>query len=208
MSGNWHVLGTRGCGSVIVEAALLLAGISFTREEVDYDAPGPARDRLRALNPLGQVPTVILSNGEVMTESLAMIQLIDDLAPSAGLVPRASDPSRAAYLRWSQFVVAAIYPTFTYGDQPEKWIGEHGPLLRSATDEHRKTLYRQMEKVGGAPYFLGEKRTAMDLYLAAMTHWRPGRAWFEAECPKLLACAVDVTKAPELQALFATNFDA
>ena len=35
----WRVLGCRGCGSAIVEAALVLAGIPYEREEVDYDEP-------------------------------------------------------------------------------------------------------------------------------------------------------------------------
>ena len=66
MTQPWRMIGCRGCGSAIAEAALVLAGVPFDREEVDYNQKGPARDRLFALNPLGQVPTVVLPDGTVM----------------------------------------------------------------------------------------------------------------------------------------------
>ena len=68
----WTLLAARGCGSTIVEAALVLAGVAYDREEIDYATPGPGRDRLRALNPLGQVPTVVAPGGQVLTESAAL----------------------------------------------------------------------------------------------------------------------------------------
>ena len=52
----WRVLGCRGCGSAIVEAALVLAKIPYEREEADY-ATKEGHDRLVQLNPLAQVPT-------------------------------------------------------------------------------------------------------------------------------------------------------
>jgi GST-like protein len=52
MSETYRLLG-RGCGSFIVEAAFRLAEGSYEYEEVDYDEPGPARERLFALNPVG-----------------------------------------------------------------------------------------------------------------------------------------------------------
>ena len=55
---TWRVLGCRGCGSAIVEAALTLAGIAYEREEVNYDS-AEGRARLLELNPLAQVPTAL-----------------------------------------------------------------------------------------------------------------------------------------------------
>src|SRR5690349_20331026 len=97
---EWLVIGTRGCGSVLVESALTLADIPYTHEEVDYATPSPARDRLLALNPLGQVPTLITPDGAVMTESAAVVLHLDELAPEAKLLPRPGDPLRRDALRW------------------------------------------------------------------------------------------------------------
>jgi len=60
------------------------------------------------------------------------------------------------------------------------------PQLRKTTDERCKTLWRFLEQQAGAPYFLGERMTALDVYIRVMTNWRPGAAWFEAETPRLL----------------------
>ena len=90
-------------------------------EEVDYTQDGPERDRLLALNPLGQVPTLVLPNDEVMTESAAIILLLHDRAPHAELAPPGGSPLLPRFLRWLLFINAEIYPTFTYADHPQRW---------------------------------------------------------------------------------------
>jgi GST-like protein len=202
----WRVIGCRGCGSVIAEAALVLAGIAYDREEVDYTQPGPARDRLLAVNPLGQVPAVILPDGGVMTETAAIALYIDELVPGAGLFPAPGDPLRRNALRWLVFLVAAVYPTFTYGDEPEKWVGEAGPALRDATHAHRQALWRQVEAAAKGPWFLGPRFSMLDVYLAVMTRWRPRRAWFAEHCPRLAAIAAALDDDPRLRALWAAGF--
>ena len=191
------MLGCKACGNAIVEAAFALAGLPLDYEEVDYAEASPSRPRLLAANPLGQVPTLVLPDGRVMTESLAMIHHVDDLAPAAGLIPPRGDPRRDDFHRWSVMLVAAVYPTFTYGDDPGRWVG--GPAagaLRESTDRQREALWRRYEERAGAPWFLGERFSALDLYIAVMTRWRPGRAWFEANAPKLLAIAQRTSATP------------
>src|SRR5262252_5996469 len=104
---RWRVLATKGCGSAIVEATLAIAGIPYDREEHDYGKP-EGRAAIAAFNPLGQVPTVVLPDGAVMTESAAIALYVADRTP--GLLPPAGDPTRPAALRWLVFLVAAIYP--------------------------------------------------------------------------------------------------
>lgn len=206
----YRLLGCRGCGSFFVEAAFRLADIPYEYEEVDYDKPGPERDRLFALNPLGQVPTLILPDGAVVTESAAIVLIVNDMRPQAGLVPPAGSPERAGFLRWLVFLVAAVYPTFTYGDRPEKWLpdSEDSAALRKATDRHRESLWRQVEReIDPRPWFLGERFSALDIYVGAMVHWRPRQAWFAAECPKLSAVAAEVERHPALTPLFRASFD-
>jgi GST-like protein len=202
MTERLRLLGCRGCGSAIVEAALVLAKVPYDYEEVDYDQHGPERDRLLALNPLGQVPTLILRDGAVMTESAAILTMIDDWAPEAGLVPPAGSPERNVYLRWLQFIVGAIYPTFTYGDAPEKWVPapDAAAVLRAATDRHREHLWSQIEhQIRPGPWFLGARFSALDLYVGVMTNWRPREPWFRAECPKLAAVAAEARRIAALE---------
>lgn len=137
------------------------------------------------------MPTLVLPGGEVMTESLAMLHYLDDQAPKAGLIPPRADPTRAAFYRWAVFLIAAVYPTYTYGDEPGKWVAgeEAAKDLRETTDRHRMALWRQLESEAKSPWFLGERFSALDLYIAVMTNWRPRRKWFEAKTPKIAAIA-------------------
>ena len=204
-----RLLGEKGCGNVIVEAAFALAGVPLEVEPVEYAAGSPTRARLLAVNPLGQVPALILPDGSVMTESLAMIHYVNDLAPKAGLVPAPKSAERARFLRWSTFLVAAIYPTFTYGDEPAKWVEDPNGAkqLRESTARHREKLWLQVEGEAGAPWFLGETRSALDIYVAVMTRWRPGILWFTKRTPKLVAIAQKTTAIPEMAAVMKRNFD-
>jgi len=202
------LLGCKGCGNAIVEAAFALAGVPLDLEEVDYSPGSPTRERLLSLNPLGQVPVLLLPDGRVMTESLAILHYLDDLEPGARLIPPPGDPTRAAFYRWSVFLVAAIYPTFTYGDDPKKWVAneEGAKQLRESTDRHREACWLQMEALAGEPWFLGERRSALDLYLAAMTRWRPGVLWFAKRAPRLVAIARRAAQLPSVAPVMARNF--
>jgi GST-like protein len=206
MSRNWRVLGCKGCGSAIVEAALVLAKIPYDRVETDYDTPEGHDTIAAAGNPLAQVPTVILPDGTLMTESAALVLYIDGLVPELGLVPSVKDPMRRDFLRWLMFLVAAVYPTFTYGDNPKKWVGDAADNLRQSTDEHRLSLWRLVEGAVRGPWFLGERPSALDLYVSVMTRWRPRREWFAENCPRLFAIAVEVDRDPRLASVWTTNF--
>jgi GST-like protein len=210
MADGYVLLVEKGWGSAIVEAMLTLAGLPYTAEPANYGASGPDRERLTSLNPLGQVPVLILPDGSAMTESAAMVLHIGDVAPAAGLVPPSDAPSRVAFLRWLVFLVAAVYPTFTYGDTPSRFVsGEAaGGELRASTDRQREALWRLVEgSIAPSPWWLGSQFTALDVYVAVMTQWRPRRAWFSENCPKLHAIAQAVDTRPELAAVWRRNFD-
>src|SRR4029079_6845346 len=104
-------------------------------------------------------------------ETAAIALHVDELVPAAGLFPAPRDPLRRDALRWLTFLVAAVYPTFTYGDEPDKWIGDAGPRLRDATNAHREKLWRQIEGVAQAPWFLGARFSMLDIYVCVMTRW-------------------------------------
>ena len=209
MTATIKVIGMKGAGSVIAEAALLLCGVDYMREEVDYEHP-PAS--FLALNPLGQVPTIVMPDGSIMTETAAFALWLDGEHPRAKLLPPIGDPQRAHALRWLVYFVAAIYPTFTYGDTPAKWVGDAGDaakLLRASTNAHRERCWQQVEAAAaGGPWFLGERMSFLDVYVCAMTYWRPRRAWFATHTPKLHAIATALDADPRLRPLWAANFDA
>ena len=193
MSEPYRLYGAKGGGSMIVEAAFTRTGAPVEFIDLDWDDIGWSSKTLAPLNPLGQVPTVVMPDGKVMTESAAIILHLADRYPHAGLVPAVDDPLRPTFLRWLVFLVSAVYPTFTYGDAPKRWVGGDeaaGKLLRTGTDEHRNMLWQYVERHIDGPWFLGAESSALDLYMWPMTVWRPGRDWFKQHCPKLHAIGV------------------
>ncbi len=210
MTKPYRLYATHGCGSMIVEIGFALAGVPFEIVDVPWSDTGWKSKALRKMNPLGQVPTLVLPDGKVMTESAAILLHLADTVPGFGLIPPPGHALRADFLRWQVFLVAAVYPTFTYADVPERWVGETrdegaGKTLRASTLAHRKDLWHFVEKQIDGPWFLGETFSALDVYVWAMSLWSPGRAWFKAECPRLHKIATRLDAHPAVKKVAARN---
>jgi GST-like protein len=115
---------------------------------------------------------------------------------------------RPAFLRWLVFLVANIYPTFTYADEPARFVpGEAAQQgFHENVDAYALRLWGQVEEAAGTPWFLGDRFSALDIYLCVMTHWRPRRGWFEANCPRLSAIAKSADAEPRLGAVWSRNW--
>ena len=201
MPEKYKILAAKGGGSMIVEGAFALAGLPLDVEYFSWTDLGLEHEEIKAINPLMQVPSLVSPDGSIMTESAAILMHIDDIAPGVGLVPPADHAKRRDFLRFLMLINTAIYPSFTYGDSPVKWLKgdeQAGKVLRETTDDHRKTLWRYAESWTGEPWFLGDTFSAIDLYLWPMTWWRPGRDWFKTEAPKLHAIALKVEALPKI----------
>lgn len=206
---DYVLFGRAGWGSAIVEAQLAWYGLPFRLvDSGDLLASDEAREKLAPLNPLAQVPTVRLPDGQVMTESAAITLHLADLTGRDDLVPGAQARERAAFLRWLVFIVANVYPTFTYGDLPERFVKRAGAAepFRAELDAYARRLWTIAESAAGAPWFLGERFSALDIYLAVMTRWRPGRSWFAEHAPRLAAAAQRAASAAVLAPVIERNF--
>jgi len=204
-----HVLyGAPGWGSTLAEALLTWCEVPYRFENVSgFDVPGPARSLLLSLNPLAQVPTLILPNGEVMTESVAIALLLSEQHPAAGLAPKAGSHERPQFLRRLVWLAAAVYPTFTYDDYPERWTAADPAELRLRVARHREGLWRSFEAaLGEDSWSVGEQFSAIDIFICVMTRWKPRRKWFQTECPKLYAIAGKVDALERLKPVWARNF--
>ena len=204
----WQLYGVRGWGSTIAEAALAWVGAPFEFIDVEgFDQPGAARQRLLALNPLARVPTLVTPDGEIMTESAAIVLRLAELHPDSGLAPPPEDPLRPAFLNRLIWLVSVLYPTFSYRDYPERWAPDAAEQLVERIDEFRRSLWRQFEsEVGDTPWVLGGEPSALDIYVCAMSQWRPRREWLAENCPKLHRIALATEALPVLAPVMARNF--
>ncbi|GAA3266514.1 glutathione S-transferase family protein [Sphingomonas yabuuchiae] len=196
--------GVPAWGSAIVETMLALVGEPYDFVDVEgFDRPDAAQDRLAAVNPLRQVPTLVLDDGEVLTETAAIALWLADR--HAGLAPAPGTVEHRRFLRLLIWIVANVYPTFTYGDYPERWAPSAQDELTAATNAHRERLYRWLEEQVVGPYVLGEQASALDCYAVVMIDWRPGREWFAENTPRLFDAAQLMRRNPKLAAVLAHN---
>jgi GST-like protein len=193
---------------------LALKGLPHAIEDFDYLRVLDGDPALMAKNPLSEVPVLVLPDGTVMTETIAILIFLDEIVREGTglrdrLVPPAGSSERARVYRWASFIAATLYPTFTYGDSPERWVigASVGEELQKNTDAYRNELWTLVEKeAADAPYWLGDQLTIVDLYIGVMNYWRPGRAWFQANTPRLARIAANVAKHPRLAGVWARNF--
>lgn len=205
----YRLFGRPGWGSAIVEAQLAALGLPFDYEEVpDLFASEEGRRSLARHNPLSQVPTLRLPDGSMMTESAAITLYLADATGRDDFVPPVAHPARPQFLRWLVFLVANVYPTFTYADDPQRFVRDEPAAKEfgATVDDYRGRLWRMVEAAAGAPWFLGERFSALDIYIATMTHWRPGRRWFEENTPRLAAIARGAGEDARFLAVWRHNF--
>src|SRR4051812_41740308 len=145
-----------GWGSALVEAQLAWYGLLFELNEIeDLFHSAAARLKLQPTNPLAQVPTLILPDGQVMTESAAITLHLADVTGSHALVPAPGEPMRPQFLRWLVFLVANVYPTFTYADDPARFVPGDGAQqgFLGNVSAYRERLWRQVEEAARDPWF-------------------------------------------------------
>jgi GST-like protein len=205
----YQLFGRKGWGSALTELQLGWYGLPYRFEEVgDLFASEEARLALSEVNPVAQLPTLVLPDGTVMTESAAITLHLADVTGGDELVPPVGDPARPAFLRWLVFIVANIYPTFTYADDPARFVSGDAAqkAFRESVDAYAIRLWRMMEDAAIGPWFLGERFSAIDIYIAVVTRWRPRRAWFAEHTPRLSAIALAAEDQPGLAAVWTKNF--
>lgn len=122
-----------------------------------------------------------------MTETAAIALMMVDRAPR--LAPTAGTEDSAFFHQLLVWLVANVYPTFTYGDYPMRRSPSAPDEVVASTNAHREALYRWLEEQVRGPFALGKNISIIDCYLAAIVNWRPGREWFDAHCPRIAAVA-------------------
>ena len=200
----------KGCGSALAEIALDWAGVRYDTEWMTFEQVGArSHDALLAANPLHQVPTLVLDEGTVLTESAAIVLWLDEQYPQAGLLPPRGSAERVHALRWMLYLVTTLYPTFSYGDFPQRYLADETAqrALVSGTKSRRREYWRQVDEAAMAPWFCGAQPSTLDAYIALMSTWDPNRAWFTQNAPRLYAIAQRADELPQLAPALARNRD-
>ena len=99
----------RSSASWRVRIALGLKQIPFEQKTYTLRAGDQRQDAYLALNPQGLVPSLELEDGTILTQSLSIIEYLDETHPEPQLIPT-STLERAKVRSLSQIVACDIHP--------------------------------------------------------------------------------------------------
>lgn len=207
---RYTLYGAPGSGATPIHAALTLIGAQVETVDVATWESEAERERVSGINPMRQVPALVLPSGEVMTESAAILIWLGDRYPEAGLCPAPNDPMRSRYLRWMVYLPAAIYSMFWVRDEPSRLVPDPAaqPAMLERTAERIAHCWQLMDSQidEPAPYLLGDRISMLDLYVTVMSRWTPGRRRFYRVAPRMTRVVRRVDADPRLAEFWAKRF--
>jgi len=201
--------GTRRSGSAAVEAALRLAGQPFQLVEAASWVPTPGLEKLKRVNPLVQVPTLVLDDGSVMTASAAILIWLGLRYPEGGLLPRESSQA----IRGLVYIAANCYAAIGIIDYPARFCAQSDEPTAQRIQAGTRTRLHEYWRIfadtfPAAPFLSGAQLGALDLLAAVVSHWSGARAHLQNERPAFHALMQRIEADPRLVDIFERHWPA
>jgi maleylpyruvate isomerase len=92
-----------------VRIALALKGLQVSSVTLDLRAGEQRREEFLKINSQGFVPALVLDDGTVLTQSLAIIEYLDEVHPDQPLLPK-SPAARASVRALAQAIACDVHP--------------------------------------------------------------------------------------------------
>jgi glutathione S-transferase len=158
-----------GACSTASMISLIEAGQKFEAYSVDGATKRTSDGKdFNQINPKGYVPALILDDGSVLTENVALLAYIASLDKSGKLGPAPGSVGCYRLLEWLAYIGSEIHKNF-------------GALFNPALDEAGRTqakaaLAKRLgfieKKLGNQPFLMGNEFTVADAYLYVTLSWR------------------------------------
>ena len=198
----------KSMGSMVAEVLFEEIGVEYERLPIDMENEGNRSAEFLAVNPLGQIPTLVLPDGTVMTESAAMVLQITDRHPEAKLAPPAGSPEGARFQRWLLFMATAIYPAeqrLFYADRITTDASAVAGIEERARADMDSYFAILNDALDPGPYLLGESFSAVDVYLWMFVKWHPDTTQLFADNPRIARLVELVEARPAVAKVWAYN---
>lgn len=160
---------TPGACSLASHIALNEAGLAVELVKVDLRDGRKTSNGVDFLtvNPKGYVPALVLDDGSVLTEGVAILSYVADKAPAGALAPANGTMERYRLLEWLGFIATEVHKGFN-------------PLWNPSTPETVRTaavdrLMGRLTWIDGQlkerPFLTGGTFTIADAYLFTVVNW-------------------------------------
>lgn len=124
------------------------------------------------LNPAGSVP-VLLIDGEPLTQNVAILNFIADMAPQAKLAGDGTPRSRAEVNRWLAFINADVHPSYKPLFGGMQFLDDETAIRKTQEDAQQRlrTYYERLDKQLEGKDWLTGSRSIADAYLFVTLLW-------------------------------------
>jgi glutathione S-transferase len=176
-------------------------GAPFELRLVDRDASAHKSPEYLKLNPNGLIP-VLIDRDLVVYETAAIALHLSDRHPEAGLAPAVGTDDRAHFYKWMLHLANTLQPTFLTYFYPERYIGDPAavPLVKARAEERLDGMFDIVaSELAGRHWLLGERFSAVDLFLMLLTRWGRGLKRPPRTIPALGGLAERVLARPAVQ---------
>jgi glutathione S-transferase len=200
MSGVYKLIGRIGSGSSACEAVLAMSGLPYETEDLERWPDRQPPVALTALNPLGQVPVLILPDGSVMTESAAIVMHVAALTNGAKLAPEPGTSEHALYLRLMLFLAANVYMTDLSWFYPHRLSTDpaDAPRIKAQSGIDQRKNWATLEGIAASGNaLLPSGFSAADIYLAMLVSWTELDDFNQAY-PRIASIARSVAEVPAI----------
>jgi GST-like protein len=206
----YTLYGTTGSGSAAIEVALQRCGVAFKMVRASEWEPDSALTELARLNPLKQIPTLVLPDGTVMSESAAILIHLGLAFPHSGLLPL-HESRRAVALRGLVFISANCYSAVSVSDYPQRWsTDDSASALASIRTAARANLHRAWDVFAdtfpASPFLSGDAMGALDILAVTVSRWSGTRAHLAKSRPGFLATLLTIERHPDVAQVFARHW--
>jgi glutathione S-transferase len=207
---TYILYGDKGSGAFSVEAVLAEAGASYEFKIISLERNEQRQPAFLAINPSGKMPALRLPEGQIVTESLAILLTLVDRFPDTKLLPVQASAARTQAYRWLTFMASEIYPMVEISDYPDRFVanGDAKALRQKARERIRERLLI-LDSLCGGPWFLPSGFSVVDIYAAMFSRWRGsiGKEWLaEGHIPNLDNLAAAVAKRSAIAPVWQRHF--
>jgi glutathione S-transferase len=186
-----------GACSLAAHIALREVGVAFTLEKVDLDTKRTqSGEDFLQVNPKGYVPALVLDNGEVLTENVALLEYIADLKPELGLAGKPGTMERYRVTEDLAFVSSEVHKTFMplWGSRTPETTKQHATEMLSRRFDYLSA------RLLDTPYLCNSRYTVADIYGFAVLGWCNFLNVDLSRWPGLMAYVARIANRPAVRA--------
>lgn len=176
----------RSSCSYRVRLALALKGVAYDHEAVHLRMGEQRSPAYLDRNPMGQVPSLVLDDGRVLAQSMAILDYLEARFPDPRLFP-AAPFMRARVIQLCEIVNAGIQPTqnFHLLRRLSELGVESAPFAREMIARGLCALEREVVHTAGK-YAFGDSVTAVDVLIVPQMYNARRFGVDLSECPTLV----------------------